>query len=51
MNNKYRECLACRYNSWKMKMACVIWEIIALNYKPTIEIETTKRFYVLSLIY
>ena len=51
MKNNFRECLACQFNSWKTKMANCIWEIIAMNYKPTIEIEATKKFYVLSLIY
>ena len=26
-----KNCLACNYNYWKLKMALCIWEIIALN--------------------
>lgn len=46
-----RNCIACSHRIWKQKMAECIWEIIAMNNKPTIEIEKTKKFSVLSVFF
>ena len=47
---RLRHCLACDFVMWKFNISNSIWEIKRLNYKPTVGIEKTKKFSVLSLI-
>ena len=46
-----KNCIACAYRQWKKNIAYCICELIALNYKPIIEIEKTNKFSVLSIIH
>ena len=46
-----KNCLACCFRRWKLTIANCIWELKAMNFKPIIEIEKTKKFSVLSIIH
>ena len=47
---RLRRCIACNFIQWKYKFANCVWEMNSMNYKPTVGIEKTKKFSVLSLI-
>ena len=49
MNYKLNKCIARNYNIWKIKITNCLLELLKLNNKPTIIIENTKIFSVLSL--
>ena len=45
-----KQCLACDFIQWKYKHANCVWEMNSMNYRPTVGIETTKKFSVLSIM-